>query len=60
MSHKSVSFSKLKLAIFLNLARRETTKNNAVIPKSVKMPQTKQQVYRRLDVHLCCGVRVAY
>lgn len=35
-------------------------KNNALIPESDKKPKTHQHVYRHLDIHLCCSVRVAY
>lgn len=36
------------------------TKTNAGVPESDEKPLTKQQVSHHFDVHLCCGVRVAY
>lgn len=37
-------------------------RNNTAVPddESDEKPQTDQQVCRRHDVHLCCGVHFAY
>lgn len=40
--------------------REMAKKDNAVVLESNYKPQMEQQVYRLLDVHLCCGIHVAY
>lgn len=46
--------------LFTKFKTTPATRNNGVVPKSDEKSLTEQQVYRRLDVHLCYSVRVAY
>lgn len=52
-SEKVMSF--LKQSIEGNWLHR----NNTVVLESDKMPQSEEQVCNRLNVRLCCSVRVA-
>lgn len=56
MRHERISIRKIKTNIFETLLHRNCT----VVPESEEKPQTEQQVHHHLDVHLYCGVCVAY